>query len=78
MVAKGYWVRAQADDGSIYPNVPATSSHRLDLVTFVQHAGPLPQFADSAPLSAWDQPATRGWYAAALLQALESRFATTP
>ena len=78
MVAKGYWVRAQADDATIAPNISATSAHRLDLVTFVQHAGTLPTFPNSASQASWQQPATRGWYAAALLQALNSRFATTP
>ena len=78
MVAKGYWVRAQADDATISPNISATSAHRLDLITFVQHAGTLPTLPNSASQASWQQPATRGWYAAALLQALNSRFATTP
>ena len=78
MVAKGYWLRASADDAAIYPNVPVDSVHRLDLVTFVQHTGVLPAFPTNATLASWQQPATRGWYAAALLQALNSRLATTP
>jgi hypothetical protein len=78
MIAKGYWVRAQEDDASVYPNVPGTSPHRLDLVTYVRYAGALPGFPNGASQASLQQPATRGWYAAALFQALESRFATTP
>lgn len=78
MIAKGYWVRAQADDPTIYPNVPANSPHRLDLVTYVQYAGALPGFSNGTSQADLQQPATRGWYAAALFQALESAFATTP
>ncbi len=78
MIAKGYWVKAQGDDPASYPNIPPTSPHRLDLVTFVRYTGTLPAFPNSAPEASLQQPATRGWYAAALLQALNSRFAPTP
>ena len=54
------------------------TARRLDLVTFVRYTGTVPAFPNSAPEASLQQPATRGWYAAALLQALNSRFAPTP
>jgi hypothetical protein len=70
-VADGAWTSAPGDDGS-YPNVPADSGHRADLVTYVHHAGALPDFPDrGAAFSAWDAPATRAWFARVLWQALD-------
>ena len=76
MVAKGYW-QYQPDNPALYPNVPATSGHRVDLATYVAHAGALPGTDATAPWgggTGWDQPATRGWFAAVLWQALDSHW----
>jgi hypothetical protein len=74
MVAKGYW-QYQADDGTAYPNIPASSGHRVDVATYVHHAGALPDFADTrAPFPSWDRPSTREWFARTLWQALDSTF----
>ncbi len=78
MVAKGYWTQARADDPSIYPNVPASSGHRLDLITFVRNAGAIPDHPVNQNWDDWNTAASRGWYAAVLDQALRSRFVTTP
>src|SRR4051794_32386348 len=40
MVQQGYWTQATGDDGSVYPNIPASSGHRLDFVTYVANVGP--------------------------------------
>lgn len=72
MVVKGYWIAADVDDPTVYPNVPASSGHRLDLVTFVRNAGALPGWSTNASWASWDRPATRGWFALALWQALSS------
>jgi hypothetical protein len=76
MVARGYWAQATVDDGSIYPNVPAGSGHRLDLVTFVQNAGAIPDrpLANRAAWDDWNTPSSRGWFALLLWQALDTRF----
>jgi hypothetical protein len=73
MVAKGYWTQ-QPDDPLIYPNVPASSGHRQDLVTFVHYAGPLPERPAGGVWAEWAAPSTRGWFAQILWQALDSRF----
>ena len=78
MVAKGYWTQAITDDTSVYPNVPADSGHRLDLVTFVRNAGAIPNRPTNRNWTDWNDAASRGWYAGILNQALSSRFATTP
>ena len=78
MVAKGYWTQARADDPSVYPNVPADSGHRLDLVTFVRNAGAIPDRPANQNWTDWTGNASRGWVAAVLDQALRSHFATTP
>lgn len=72
MVSRGYWQQATVDDPAIYPNIPADSDHRLDLVTYVQNAGALP---DTTATGAWpsaEAPATRGWFARTIWQALDS------
>jgi len=71
MVARGHW-QPRPDDPALYPNVPAASGHRADLATFVGHAGPLPDAPTRGSFAAWDRPATRGWAARALWQALDS------
>ena len=74
MVARGYWA-FQLDDSSVYPNVAASSGHRVDLVTYVHYAG-LVRGTTSATgnFNGWDQPASRAYFAFALWQALDSYF----
>ena len=70
MVSAGYWTRAMTDDPSIYPNVRLAAQDRLDLVTFVQHAGAIPDRPSAAAWDDWAGPASRGWFAALFWQAL--------
>jgi hypothetical protein len=76
MVARGYWTAVTVDDPSLYPNVPLSSGNRLDLLTFVKYAGPLPDRPASAPWADWDTAASRGWTARVLWQALDGYFST--
>jgi hypothetical protein len=76
MVARGYWQQATADDPSIYPNVPASSGHRLDLVTYVKNAGAAPGLPAGGSFTGYDQPATRAFFAQALWQAYNAYFGT--
>lgn len=74
MVNQGSW-QFQPDDGTIYPNIPATSGHRQDLVTYVHYAGAVHGTVDPhANFAGWDQPASRAWFALVLWQALDSTF----
>jgi hypothetical protein len=75
MVTKGYWTY-QPDDPTLYPNVPFSSGHRVDLVTFVHYAGAVPDHPAGAAWNDWNTPASRGWFAALLNQAFSSRFET--
>src|SRR3712207_6244082 len=75
MVAKGYWQPATADDPALYPNVSFASGHRWDLLTYHQHAGAVPGADPAAAWGGWAAPSTRGWFAQALWQALDSHFA---
>jgi hypothetical protein len=72
MVERGYWQRATVDDPAIYPNVPESTDQRLDLVTYVQQAGALPDYPSDATWATWNTPATREWFARVLWQALET------
>ena len=63
MVAKGYWTAVTTDTPGLYPNVGTNSGHRFDLLTFHHHAG---------GIDAGTGPATRGWFAQTLYQALDS------
>ena len=72
MVERGYWQPASRDNPSIYPNVPASTGHRLDLVTYVQNTGSLPDHPANATWASWNAPATRGWFARVLWQALDN------
>jgi subtilisin family serine protease len=76
LVARSYWTEGATDNGTIYPNVPNASGHRLDLVTFVGHAGAVPDrpTANGAAWDDWDTPASRGWFALVLWQALNATF----
>ncbi len=73
MVAQGYW-QYQPDDPNLYPAVPASAGHRVDLATFVHYTGALPDVPADQPFATWNQPANRGWFARALWQALDSYF----
>jgi subtilisin family serine protease len=76
MVARGYWSEGAIDDGTIYPNVPNASGHRLDLAIFVHNAGAVPDrpTANDAAWDDWNTPASRGWFALVLWQALNATF----
>jgi hypothetical protein len=80
MVAHGYWAATTVDDPTIYPNVPTSSGHRLDLVTFVHNAGAVPDrpINGAAAWGDWDTPASRGWSARVLWQALDAKFRVNP
>ena len=54
--------------------MPASSGHREDLATYVHYAGAIYGTAPTEPWAAWDWHATRGWFAQALWQALDSYF----
>ena len=73
MVERGYWTAATEDDPSIYPNVQVGASDRLDLVTYVRNAGAVPDRPLGANWDDWNTPASRGWFARTLWQALDGR-----
>jgi len=72
MVAAGRWA-ATEDDPALYPNVRIAASDRLDLVTYVHNAGALPDRAANGSWDDWNTPASRGWFARVLAQALDGR-----
>jgi len=76
MVQAGYWQAVTVDDPTLYPNVPLASGHRLDLLTYTKYAGALPDRALGQAWPDWDQPASRGWTARVLWQALNSFFSS--
>lgn len=80
MVAHGYWSATTPDDGTIYPNVSVSSGHRLDLLIFVHNAGAIPDrsTAHGAAWDDWNTPASRGWFARALWQALNATLGVNP
>lgn len=68
------WNTITVDDPTVYPGVPASSGHRLDLVTYVTNAGLVP--GTSAKTDPYNDPATgyaanasRGFVAQTLWQA---------
>jgi alpha-tubulin suppressor-like RCC1 family protein len=75
MVEKGYW-QYQPDNAALYPNVPGDSGHRVDIATYLHYVGGTLPGTGSAGQAwgAWDQPATRGWFAETLWRALDSYF----
>lgn len=88
MVKKGLW-QFQPDNGTIYPNVPASSGHRQDLVTYVHYAGAVrgtaanttaadgkaaPSDGTTGPFNGWAAPSSRAYFAFALWQALQSYY----
>lgn len=71
MVTKGFWSPVMSEDGTMYPNVPANSGHRLDLATFIKYAGLVP--GTSSATANWDvysANATRAFSAQVVYQAL--------
>jgi len=74
LVTKGYWQEATVDDPDLYPNIPAASGHRLDVLTYYQNTQPIPGTTPGGTWATWDQAATRAWFALALWQALDSIF----
>ncbi len=74
MVSQGYW-QLQPDDPLIYSNVPGTSGHRQDLVTYTHYAGPVRGTAGTAAnFAGWDVPASRAYFAFTFWQALGSYY----
>ncbi len=68
-VTKGYWTQ-QPDNAGIYPNVPASSGNRGDLVTYADYTGAVP--GTGSPYSTWggwNVDAPRAWFAQAEWQA---------
>ena len=73
MVERGYWTAATGDDPGIYPNVRIAERDRLDLVTYVRNAGSVPDRPAAANWDDWNTPASRGWFARVLWQAIDGR-----
>lgn len=72
MVRRGIW-QQQPDNRGIYPNVPASSGHRTDLVTFVAYAGPVVSTTSvNQDFTAWDRAGTRAGFASTLWSALKN------
>jgi len=71
MVTKGFWEQEISEDGKMYPNVLASSGHRLDLATFVKYAGLVPGTSSlTANWDAYNQNATRAFSAQVIYLAL--------
>jgi hypothetical protein len=71
MVTKGFWDQVVSEDGTMYPNVPASSGHRLDLATFLKYAGLVP--GTTSATANWDMytaNATRAFSAQVIYLAL--------
>jgi len=74
LVAQGAWTTATVDDPSPYANVPLTSGHRLDLLTYLGSAGAVYDRSPGASWADWDTPGSRGWFALILWQALDAYY----
>ena len=72
MIQAGYWTAVTQDNPALYPNVPLSSGHRLDLLTYTKYAGAIPERPAGQDWSDWDTPASRAWTAQLLWQALNS------
>jgi hypothetical protein len=72
MVRIGYWT-PQGDNQSLYPNVPASSGHRVDLATYVHYLGAVPGTSATSDWTSYDQPASRAFFALAEWQAVKWR-----
>jgi len=75
MVRRGLWAW-QPDDAARFSAIPASSGHRVDLATYIHYVGSPPDSDTSTTWAGWDTPATRGWFARALWQALDSAYGT--
>ncbi len=71
MVARGTWQPATADNPALYPDVPASSGARLDLLTYRANTGAIPSRPENGGWGSWARPATRGWFVQAEWQALD-------
>jgi hypothetical protein len=74
MEDKGYWA-AQPADPALYGGVLTGTGHEQDVATYLfytQGQGGVPDYPAAGGFPAWDQPATRGWFARALWAALDS------
>jgi hypothetical protein len=70
LVRVGYWQQLP-DNPAIYPEVPASSGHRADIVTYVAYAGTLPGLPSTPQgFYGYAAPATRAWFAMTLWQAI--------
>ena len=80
LVVKGYWI--EQPDTNPYPNLPnATDRERADrraIATYVHYAGAVPDRPTGQAWADWDQPATRGWFAQVLWQALQTLPSASP
>ena len=80
LVEKGFWTLA--DDTAPYPNLPnGTARERADrraIATYVREAGAIPDRPVGQPWADWSTPASRGWYAQVLYQALATLPSTQP
>lgn len=80
LVEKGFWTLAE--DTAPYPNLPnGTAREQADrraIATYVREAGALPDRPLGQPWADWDTPASRGWYAQVLYQALATLPSTQP
>ncbi len=77
MVAQGYWVQ-QPTNAGLYGGVLVGTGHEQDVTTYIfytQAFGGVPDYPAGGFFPAWEQPATRGWFARALWTALNSYFA---
>jgi hypothetical protein len=78
MVDAGYW-QQQAVDPGLFGGVLNGTGHEQDVATYVHYTqalGGVPDYSAGGGFAAWDQSATRGWFARALWVALSSHFGT--
>ena len=80
LVEKGFW--RLADDTDPYPNLPRGGAReetdRRMVATYVREAGTIPDRPVGQPWADWNTPASRGWYAQVLYQALATLPSTQP
>ena len=80
LVEKGFW--KLADDTAPYPNLPNGTARERDdrrmVATYVREAGAIPDRPLGQPWADWNTPASRGWYAQVLYQALATLPSTQP
>ena len=80
LVEKGFWTLAE--DTAPYPNLPnGTAREQADrraIATYVRYTGAIPDRPLGQPWADWNTPASRGWYAQVLYQALATLPSTQP